>query len=502
VKVTTETLERCETLLTVEIEPRQEQKILQQAAKRIAREVRIPGFRPGKAPYNVIVRRFGLDVVQQEAMEHAADKLIQDALTEADLTPYAQINLDNIEWEPLTIKLKVPTEPQVEIGDYRDVRVDFEPIEVTDEDVQTRLESIQQENAPWAPVERAAEIGDLIDIRVVEKDGDEVINERESQQIELEDPAEHEGHGHPDMNTPLLGLSADEEKTFTLTYAEDYNNPTYAGKEITFEVKVNAVKEKEPDPIDDEFAQSFSDFDTLEEFRADLHRHLLEQRQNQQNAEIGNEAIEKIMETSTVEWPEAFEDEQVEREIKQFEQEVSRLGLNMESYYQLQNTSPEDFAAETRERVSSQIKRGLILSRIIELEKLSVSDSEILERAKMMADMYGASDEIWRAILASEAQQRMLAEDILSGKAMERLAAIAKGENPPIEADEADETVEADTDGDEAPAGDETIAEVDSDAASDEPENSDEDEAAADDEPEVAEAEAETAASETVSEEK
>jgi hypothetical protein len=133
---------------------------------------------------------------------------------------------------------------------------------------------------------------------------------------------------------------------------------------------------------------------------------------------------------------------------------------------------------------------------------LSVSDSEILERAKMMADMYGASDEIWRAILASEAQQRMLAEDILSGKAMERLAAIAKGENPPIEADEADETVEADTDGDEAPAGDETIAEVDSDAASDEPENSDEDEAAADDEPEVAEAEAETAASETVSEEK
>jgi trigger factor len=272
VKVTTEVLERCETLLTVEVEPKQEQKMLQQAAKRIAREVNIPGFRPGKAPYNVIVRRFGLDVVQQEAIEKSADKLIQEALAEVEITPYAQIGLDNIDWEPLTIKLKVPTEPKVEIGDYRETRLEFEPVTVTDEDIEKELKDIQEQNASWAPVERGAEIGDMIDISVVEKDGDEVLEERESEEFVLEDPEEHEGHDHPDMTTPLLGLSADEEKTFTLTYSDDYDNDTYAGKEITFEVKVNAVKQKEVDPIDDEFAQSFSDFDTLEELKADIHR--------------------------------------------------------------------------------------------------------------------------------------------------------------------------------------------------------------------------------------
>ena len=143
-KITTEELERCEVLLTLEVDPKQEEKMLQKAAKRIAREVKIPGFRPGKAPYNVVVRRFGLEAIQQEAMEQSADKIIVDALEEANVQPYARIDLDSIDWNPLTIKVKVPTQPKVELADYRDIRLDVEPVEVTKEDVEENLKNLQE----------------------------------------------------------------------------------------------------------------------------------------------------------------------------------------------------------------------------------------------------------------------------------------------------------------------------------------------------------------------
>lgn len=434
-KVTTEALERCETLLTVEIDSKQEEKLLQKAAKKIARQVRIPGFRPGKAPYNVVVRRFGLETIQQEVLEDSADKLVQDALAETSITPFAQISLDAVDWDPLTLKIKVPTEPQVELSNYRDIRLEFEPVEVTDEDVQKHLEQTQQQNALWSPVERPAQLGDMIDMAVVEKDGDTVLSEREDVEYEMEDPAGHEGHNHPDLTTPLLDLSAGEERTFTVTYPEEFDNEDYAGKEIVFEVKANSVKAKEVDPIDDEFAKAFSDFETLEEFKADIRENLLKERARQQAQQLGNDTIDKILEDSTVQWPQALEDESVERELHQFEREMSRYGLNMDTYFQVGQTTKEAFTEEVRGRVIKQIQRSLVLGKVAELEKLKVGESEILERAKLIADLSRGGEQMWRNILASQAQQAMIADELLADKALNRLAAIAKGENPPIEED-------------------------------------------------------------------
>lgn len=429
-KVTTEELERCETLVTLEIEPKQEQDLLQKAAKRIAREVKIPGFRPGKAPYNVIVRRFGLEAIQQEALESSADKLIQDALDEQNVNPFARISLEKVDWDPLTIKVKVPTRPKVELTDYHDIRFDAEPVAVTDADVDEALKSIQDRNATWTPVERAATLGDMVDMSVVEKDGDEVLSKRDSVEYVLDPPEEHEGHDHPDLTTPLLGLSAGEEKTFELAYPENFDNERYAGKAITFEVKISSVKEKELDLLDDEFAKSYSDFDNLDDFKADIRASLQEQREREQTRKLGNDALQKIIETATVDWPEAFEEESAELELQRFERQMRAYGLTVESYLQMQNKSREDFTAEIREQVVTQLKRSLVLGKIVELEKLNVAESEILQRAKLIADYSGGGDQIWRSILSSPAQVESLGNELLADKAIEFLAAVAKGENP------------------------------------------------------------------------
>ena len=480
-KVTTEELEQCEVLLTVEVEPKQERRMLEKAGKKIAREVRIPGFRPGKAPYSVIVRRFGAEAVQQEALEAGADKIVQDALEEAGVEPFARINLESITWDPLTLKVKVPVEPKVELADYKDIRFEFEPVEVTDEDVDGELELLQDRYATWVPVERPAEIGDLVSMSIVEKDGDEVLSEEESVERELEDPSEHEGHDHPDMTTPIVGLSADEEKTFTVEYSDEYHDEKYAGKEITVEVAVSRVKAKEKDPLDDEFAKTVSDFDTLDELKEDIRKGLDASRRQQQNAELGNKAIDQLIEESTIEWPKAFEDESVMEELQRYERQMQSYGLNIDTYLQMQNKSPEEFTEEIREQITGQLQRTLVLGEIVKNEEIEVSEGEVLQRAKLISDYSGGDDQIWRNILASPSQKAMLSSEIATEKALQWLAASVKGEDPAeaIKADDDDESevetakndeVEAVVDVEDADTGDESSED---DAPQAEPEEAD-----------------------------
>lgn len=432
-KVTTEDLGRCETLMTVEAEPADEQKLLKKAAQRISRQVQIPGFRPGKAPYNTVVRRYGLEAVQQEVLDHSSEKIITDALSDVELEPQAPMSLEDVSWEPLTLKVKVPTEPVIELGEYRDIRLESEPVEVTDEDVDEALKAMQEQNATWAPVERASEIGDLLTFSVKEKDGDEVLNEQESVEFELnelEEDADDDAQ-RLDFTTPLLGLSADESKTFTITYPEDYQAEQYAGKEITFEVEASSVKAKELDPLDDDFAQSMGEFETLDALKEQLHSSIEERRQHEADQETGREMLDKIMEDAeTIEWPEALEEYRLDQEIGGVEQQLKQSSLTLDSFLQMQNKTEEEFREETRERVVSDLKMGIILSELSKLEQLEVSQVEILERARAMAEMSGAGDQFWQNVLSSSQTRARIASEMLTDKVFERLAAIARGDAP------------------------------------------------------------------------
>lgn len=430
--ITTEELERCEVLLTLELDPAQEEDLLKKAAKRISREVRIPGFRPGKAPFNTVVRRFGLEALQSEVIESSVEDLIKKALTDIDITPYAQIQLENVSWDPLTVKIKIPTAPKVELGDYREIRLEGKTAEVTDEDVQQTLERLQDQHATWTPVERPSELGDLISMSVVEKDGDEVLVQHESVEYELAAPDEEEEESkQPDLTTPLLGLSAGESKTFPVTYPEDYSDKRYAGKEISVSVEVSSIKAKELDPLDDDFARQVSDLETLDELKARIRDNIRQQRQHQFDDELGNQALELVIdEAEQLEWPQALEDESVQDEIENLEQRLKNSGLTLDNFFQMQHKTREEFEQEVRSEVVERLQRNLVLARVAELEQLDVSNSEILQQAKNIADMYQGGEQLWRSILTSERQQRLLANDLLAHKALHRLAAIARGEAP------------------------------------------------------------------------
>jgi trigger factor len=435
VKVTTQELERCEILMTIEADPSQEQDLLQKAARRIAKEVKIPGFRPGKAPYNTILNRFGLEVLRQEVLEQLGEKIITDALQQVNLTPQAPIRFDEITWEPLTIKIKVPGPSKIEVGNYRDLRLEAKTIVVADEDVNQSLKDLQDRHATWTPVERPAQVGDLLTMSVVEKDGDTTLNQSEAVEYELTPrPENEENKDAPDFLTPLVGLSAGESKTFTVNYPENWQAQQYAGKEITFEVSASSVKAKELDPLDDEFAKSVSQVETLDALKDQLRANIEKRRQIEADYELGQQMLTKIVtDAPKIEWAEGLEEDRLDLEMEAYEERVKQAGLTFDAYLKMENLTKDDLREKFRANVVANLKNSLVVGKLVELEKLDVSQSEILERARAIAAFSGGDNRIWQNILASRSQQASIASNLLVDKTLERLAAIAKGQAPALD---------------------------------------------------------------------
>ena len=445
--VTTEALENCEVLMTVEVDEKRTDRLLQSAARRISRQVRIPGFRPGKAPYNVIVRRMGEEVVRNEALEDLGQSVFKEALEQAELEPYAQASLEDVTWDPLVMKARVPTAPVVELGDYRAMRLEVEPVEVSEEEVNETLEDLRREQAVWNPVERPAQLGDQVTMSVKEQAEDQVLAEQENVEYELTEV--DEGSPGADLTTPLIGLSAGEEK------------------------EMHSVKEIELYPLDDDFAQSVGDFDTLEQLKENLREDIHQRKQRDADNELGQQALEQLIEDADrVDWPLVLEDEEIDQALDEQDRRLQQSGLNLENYLTIQKKTRDELREEFRPSVQERLRRSLVLGKFVELEGLSVEGHEITNQIDRMSLMAGEQGTEMRDALATPDGVRYVANDLITSKATERLVQIVKGEAEAeeeaeieIEADEEEieteqeaeevEEIEAET---EAEADTETVA--------------------------------------------
>lgn len=437
-KVTTEQLENCEVLMTVELDAAQEDNILKTAARRISREVRIPGYRPGKASYNLIVRRFGEEAVQQEAMEELADRVYKEAVKEAGLVPYGPASLTDVQWHPLVIKITVPTEPEIDLGNYRDIRLDVPEVDVTEEDVEAVLLDLQERYAVYTPVERPAQLGDLVSVAITERDGDSVLLEDDSEEFSLEEPPEDAEE--PDLVTPLVGLAPGDEKSFSVTYPDDYDDDRYAGKEIQVSVKVNTVKEKEVEPLDDDFASLVGDFDTLDELRDRLREDMILQRKREMENRLADEMLDKVIEQAPViKWPSVAEEEEIDHLLHHLDDRLQQQGYSLDVFLQLRQKSREALREEYREQAQNQLRRRLVLGRLAVLEKLELDPGQVYDRAEQQVQMLGGSDEA-RDLVFSEPGLSVVANDLLVPRIRQRLAAIARGEAPEPAAEEEEES--------------------------------------------------------------
>jgi trigger factor len=434
--------------VTVEVEESRVQKQMDQFVGRLVREAQIPGFRRGKVPRNVILKRFGLEALRAEAVEEMLEPLIVEIFDELgtdDLAFYQPV-MEHMDLEPLIIKFTIPLEPVVKLGDYRSFRKELEVIEVTDEALAEAVEHIRAHHQVLEEMDRPAEAGDVVTVT-----GEGKVTEDETvfwhvHEAEVLLDSEKAFTGLP-MVENIIGMSAGESKEFTFTFPEDYDEEELAGKEANVEVTVNKVQSRFLPELDDEMAQKEGDFETAEKLIARLKEDLREHAQDRARAELLDEMVDKMMEDVEIVYPPAAVETELDKMIETMKSELKRAGLEWEKYLEFQNETDEVYREKQREKAETSLRRGLTLRQFVLEEKIKVRTADIDAAMEDRLAKFGDDQELreqLRNIFMQGKSFESMQQVIVEEKIYERMKAIVTGNAPDLASLEEDEAPEED----------------------------------------------------------
>jgi len=440
--VTTEPRENRQLAITVEVDQARVDQELRKAARKVAKDYRIPGFRPGKAPYNVVVQQFGLPNLYREFVDQLAEEMYKSAIEQEGIQPYAQAALEDVKLEPLTYTLLIPLEPEVKLGDYRSLRVEEDAPQVDEAAVNERLEQYREQNSGWNEVTRPSAYGDTLNIDVKSvivpeegaTDAEEtvVLNETDWDVTpDQENPMEPAG-----FDEELLGLTPGEEKTFNLTWPAD-SQSVHAGKTARFHVKVNSIKAFEKPELDDAFAQLVGpDFATLDDLKAKIREELLEQAKASAEETYIEKALDEVLAISQLEYAPVVVEDQIDSMVAEFDRQLRQFGIEgVENYLKQVGQTLEDYRERLRPDAQKLAERNLILSEILRTESLQATDAEVEERIiAMLGGEEAAKTESAQSVLEQlrdGSSRAMIESQVLREKALQRLLAIVRGEEVP-----------------------------------------------------------------------
>ena len=457
-RINTEPMEQRQMALTVEVDQERVDQELKKAARKLAGQYRIPGFRRGKAPYNLLVQHVGLPALFQEFLEPLGQEIYPLALEEAKLEPYAPGALDVESLEPLTYKFIVPLEPEIDLGDYRALRVEEPTIEVTDEEIDAQLEEYRAQFSEHGEVERPSEYGDLItlDVKSViapeEEGGEEVVVLDETDWDVT--PDDENPMDPPGFDEALLGLSAGDEKDFVLSWPED-SQSIHAGKEANFHVKIHKIEGSTKPALDDAFAQMVGpEFETLDALKENIRTTLLESKQQESEEAFLESALDALMEQSTLDYPPAVVEDQLDTMVNTLERQLREYGIeHLEQYLEQMGQTVEQYRDSMRPQAEVMAKRNLLISEIFRQEGITVSEDEIEARIDQMlgiGTVDGAGDGTVDAAVESASDAGEAADEDVATEAATDEATTADAETDEATAELAASDATEDTDAEEA----------------------------------------------------
>jgi len=422
VKVTTEELSDRQVTMTVEVEEGQAQQALRQTARRLSQSMRIPGFRPGRAPYNIVLRTVGEDHLRSEAFDAIGQQLYEDALQEAKIDAYAQGSLEDVQWDPLTFRVTVPLPPVVKLGDYESLNVPSEPILVLDEDVEDALEALRERHAEWVPDDRAAEYGDMVVMDIKGVVGKEEIMDQQNWERLLREDA---GGGLPGFDAALVGLKAGEVREFDLTYPDDSSQ--WAGETANFDVRLQGVKAKELPPLNDDLAQSVGEYETLAALRETIREDIRARREAE--ADYEGKVVDALVDQSSLDFPPLMLENELDDLLDEHDRLLRRQGMPLDDFLRVSGKTRDAYREENRQIAEQRLKRSLVLSEFARQDGLTIDDEEITEEIeRQLALQPDDTAERVRTMLDSPGGRQAIGNDLLTREAISRLVAMAKGE--------------------------------------------------------------------------
>lgn len=398
--------------LTIEVPADELEKALQNAYKKQKNKINIPGFRKGKVPRQMIEKMYGPEIFYDDAVNELMPRAYADAYDECDLDIVSRPEVDVVQIEkgkPFIFTAEVAVKPEVTLGEYKGLEVEKVSVEVTAEEVEKRLKEEAEKNARTVTVEDRAV-----------QDNDEVIMDFEGF---VDGEAFEGGKGEnypltigsgsfiPGFEEQLIGAETEKETEVKVTFPEDYHASELQGKEAVFKCTVHEIKMKELPEIDDEFAAEVSEFDTLDEYKADLEAKLKEQKEAEGKRKQEDEAVEKAVANASFEIPEAMITTNISQMKDDFSRRMRSQGLTMEQYYQFTGMTEEKMDEEMRPQAVKRIETRIVLEAVARAENIEISDEKLDEEIGRLAETYKMEADKLKELM-SDAEKKQMKEDM------------------------------------------------------------------------------------------
>lgn len=417
-------LENSRVELVIKVDKEEFIDALQKAFKRNVSKYNVPGFRKGKVPFNIFKKMFGSEILYNDAANFVIDKTYREAVNDnnIEVVDYPEIDVTKcVEGEDFEYTAVVYVKPEVKLGQYKGIEIKDVKYDVADEDIDNELKAIQNKNSRLL----SKEDGVVEDGNVAIIDFKGYVDGKAFEGGESKDYSLTIGSKTfiDNFEEQLIGKSKGDDVEVSVKFPEDYNAEELKGKDAKFEVKIKDVKINELPDLDDEFAKSFSEFDTLDDLKSDIRSKLEEKNENKRKYELENQIIEKVCENAEVYIPEPMVESEIDKFIQDFEVKIKYQGITLENYCKHYGISLEDIRNNFRDRASKQVLSNLVLEKISQSENIQVNDKEIDDKALELAKMYSQDEERIVKIKDNllKTHRKSLEQDMILSKTIEFL---------------------------------------------------------------------------------
>jgi len=423
-KVTREKTENSQVFLSIEMEPAEVEESLQKSYYRLARKTNIPGFRKGKVPRAILERYIGKEALLEDTLSNLLPEAYEKAIKEQEIEAIAQPHIEVTQTDPVVFKATVPVQPTIKLGDYQHIQVTPQPVELTEDDVNSAIEQLRYQQATWEPVERPVDFDDLVVLDIESSIEDKpFINEKGARYQVLRDlplPV-------PGFAEQLVGVERGEDKEFKLHLPSDYPRSELAGKEPLFRVRVIEIKQRKLPELNDEFARQISsEFKTLDSLREQVSAKLRLKVEETAKIDFEERVIEAVVDLSQIEFPPILVEMEIDRLLNQQAQRWQMDGKGLEDYLRSINKTGEELREELRPLAMKRVTSSLVLGKLAEEEKIEVSASEIDAEIETMAkNATENKDELHQFFNTPQARESMR-QILITRKTIQKLVEIAK----------------------------------------------------------------------------
>ncbi len=421
-EVNKQDLEGNKVELQVEVEPERVNDALDKAYKKVVKDVDIPGFRKGKVPRKVLEARYGKEILHKDALDFLIPKAYREAVKAAEIEPIDQPDIEDFyiaEDEPATFTAEIEVKPEVELGEYQELGIEKEESEVTEEDIETRIDQLREQHSQLITSEKSeVEDGDYVIIDYEGKINGETFPGGSAEEFSLEIGS---GTFIPGFEEKLIGKKVGEESDISVPFPEDYNAEDLAGEEAVFTVKVKEIKEKKLPELDDDFAREAGDFETFAELKEDITQKIDEEKENKVENEFKNAVVEEAVDNAEVDVPDTLVENELDQMFQNMSYSISQQGLEVDKYLEYMGLNEEEWREKNRENAARMAKNNLVLEAIAREEGIEVSDEELDNKVEEIAAESDQDLEQVKVIMQMQGQLAKIKEGLRVEKTLDFL---------------------------------------------------------------------------------